>query len=293
MPAERIMKVEDDYRWGSDMKNMSVDLKFGPLRYAGNLRTPIGVYLRREVLNSAGMADRGLKKELHKRIASGQSSDGSWNQLFVNTSNNLWNLALLGYGAKDKNVKKGLDWLLSNQTYNYREYPGFFYSSNRKESSTMRETLYGEFGPGCTIFYTTPYAVHLFHMYGLDGNKQVQKAVDSYLKFWTPDWCGSWCTINVLRMLIEHPKSANTRRTTNGIEHLEEIQTKTGAWKGFPFYHTFHALTRARSTAAKKQIENALPAVIRRQNSDGSWGKKQKELDTFLILDGLKNAGLL
>ncbi|MEE9224510.1 MAG: hypothetical protein V3U51_07175, partial [Thermoplasmata archaeon] len=82
----------DDYLWGPDMKNMAVDLKVGPLRYAGNLRTPIGVYLRREVLNSVGRADRDLKKKLHKRIASSQSNDGSWNQLFVNTSNNLWNL---------------------------------------------------------------------------------------------------------------------------------------------------------------------------------------------------------
>jgi hypothetical protein len=275
------------------MKDMTLDLKVGPLRYAGKLKTPIGVYLRREVLNNVGKADADLRKRLHKRIASGQSSDGSWDQLFVNTSNNLWNLGLLGFNVKDKNVKKGLDWLISNQNYSYREYPGFFYSSNRKESSTMRETLYGEFGPGCTIFYTTPYAVHLFHMFGQDGNKQVQKAVDSYLKFWTPDWCGSWCTINVLRMMIEHPKSANTKRTKNGIKRLADIQTKTGAWKGFPFYHTFHALSRASSSVAKKQIEKALPAVIRRQNSDGSWGKKQKELDTFFILDGLRNAGLL
>ena len=293
IPTERIMKAVGDYLWGPDMKSMSVDLKFGPLLYAGNLRTPIGVYLRREVLNGVGKADRDLKKKLHKRIASGQSNDGSWNQLFVNTSNSLWNLALLGYNAKDKNVNKGLDWLLSNQTYNYREYPGFFYSSNRKESSTMRETLYGEFGPGCTIFYTTPYAVHLFHLYDMDGNKQVQKAVDSYLKFWTPDWCGSWCTINVLRMLIEHPKSANSKRTANGIKSLADIQTKTGAWKGFPFYHTFHALSRSKKTVAKKQIENVLPSIIRRQNKDGSWGRSRQENTTFLVLDGLKNAGLL
>lgn len=269
------------------------DLKFGPERFAKRLKSPIGVYLRKDVLDERSKADTDLKKSLRRKLVEDQMKNGSWNDLFVNTANNLWNLGLLGYGARDKNVKKGLDWLRSNQTYHYREFPGFFFSSNRKESSTMRDTLYGEFGPGCTIFYTTPYAVHLFHMFGLDGDEDVQEAVDSYLRFWTPDWCGSWCTINVLRMLIEHPKSANTKRANNGIKHFAEIQTKTGAWKGSPFYHTFHALSRSKKTAAKKQIENALPSLIRRQNKDGSWGKRHQENTTFLALDGLKNAGLL
>ncbi len=269
------------------------DLKVDPSSYVGRLKSPIGIYLRRDVLDERKKTDENLGKDLQKNVISGQSADGSWKSLFVDTANNLWNLGLLGYSAKDRSVKKGLDWLLSNQVYSYRDHPGFFYSKNRKESSTMRATRYGEFGPGCTIFYTTPYAVHLFHMFGQDNNKQVQQAVDSYLKFWTPDWCGSWCTINVLRMLIEHPKSADSKRTVSGIKHFAESQTKSGSWKGYPFYHTFQALSRAKQTAAKKQIEEALPGVIRRQNADGSWGKKHREMDTFLVLDGLKNAGLL
>lgn len=275
------------------MKDIAKELRVDPLNYAGDLKSPIGFYLRQSVFDEKTKSEGALRKKLYGRIVSRQSKDGSWDRLFVSTANNLWNLALLGYDAKDKNVRKGLDWLLSTQKYEYRGYPGFFHSGNRKESSTMRSTHYGEFGPGCTIFYTTPYAVHLFHMYGLDKRKQVQKTVDSYLKFWTPDWCGSWCTINVLRMLIEHPKSANTKRVRNGIKYLADIQTKTGSWKGFPFYHTFHALSRARQTAAKKQLEKTLPSIIRRQNKNGSWGKKEPETQTFLVLDGLKNAGLL
>jgi hypothetical protein len=275
------------------MTNVLDELKAHPSDYVGRLKSPIGVYLRRDVLDERKKADANLRKNLYKNAVSSQSKDGSWNNLFVGTANRLWDLGLLGYSAKDKNIKKGLDWLLSNQVYSYREYPGFFYSRNRKESSTMRATRYGEFGPGCTIFYTTPYAVHLFHMFGQDKHKQVQQTVDSYLKFWTPDWCGSWCTVNVLRMLIEHPKSANSKRVMNGIKHFAEVQTKSGSWKGYPFYHTFQALSRAKQTAAKKQIEEALPGVIRRQNADGSWGKKHNEMDTFLVLDGLKNAGLL
>lgn len=96
----------------------------------------------------------------------------------------------------------------------------------------------------------------------------------------------------MLRLLIEHPLSAESKQVNNGLEHLAKLQTKTGAWKGFPFYHTFHALSRARHDVAKRQLERALHTVIKRQNKDGSWGRKEQETETFLVLDALKNAGI-
>ncbi len=273
--------------------NMSDKLKIDPLNYAAALETPIGVYIRREIFKKETKSDAILKKRLYEQTVADQSVDGSWSQLFVRTANNLWNLALLGFKAEDKSVRKALEWLLSIQKYDYRGYPGFFNSPNRKDPSLMRSTSYGEFGPGCSIFYQTTYAVHLFHIFGLHNNKQVQTTVRSYLDFWNPEWCGVWCTINVLCMLIEHPLSAESKQVNSGLEHLAKLQTKTGAWKGFPFYHTFHALSRARHTMAKKQLERAFPSVIKKQNKDGSWGRKEHETETFLVLDALKNAGTI
>ena len=273
--------------------NISDKLKVDPLNYAAGLESPIGVYIRREIFKKETGGDAILKKRLYERAVADQCMDGSWSQLFVRTANNLWNLALLGCEAEDKSIRKALEWLLSIQKYDYRGYPGFFNSPNRKDPSLMRSTFYGEFGPGCSIFYDTTYAVHLFHIFGLDNNKQVQTTVRSYLGFWNPEWCGAWCTINVLRVLIEHPLSAESKQVNSGLEHFARLQTKTGAWKGFPFYHTFHALSRARHTVAKEQLERAFPSVIKRQNKDGSWGRKEHETETFLVLDALKNAGTI
>jgi squalene cyclase len=155
----------------------------------------------------------------------------------------------------------------------------------------MRSTLYGEFGPGCTIFYQTTYATHLLHVFGFDRDKRVETTVKSYLRFWSPTWCGTWCTINVLRVLIEHPLSKESTPVENGLKHLAKLQTKTGAWKGLPFYHTFHALSRTDATLAEEQLKKAFPSVVRRQNEDGSWGRKEKETATFLVLDALRNTG--
>lgn len=273
--------------------NVLNELKVNPLNYVANLESPIGVYLRRDIFKKETKADTTLKKKLYAKTVADQSADGSWDQLFVRTANNLWNLALLGYDAEDGRVKKGLEWLLSIQRHQYSGYPGFFYSSNRKDPRVMRSTFYGEFGPGCTIFYQTTYAIHLFHIFGFDDTKQVQTTVKSYLQFWRPDWCGAWCTINVLRMLIEHPLSTESKQVESGLKYLDKRQTKTGAWKGFPFYHTFHALSRANHALAKKQFKKAFPSVVKRQNKNGSWGRKERETGTFLVLDALKNAGTM
>ena len=274
------------------MENSAVAFKIDPFSYVGKLETPIGVYLRREVIKKESNTDDVLKKKLHDKMAQSQSCNGSWNQLLVHTANNLWNLALLGYTAEDASVRHGLEWLLSIQRHDYRGYPGFFHSDNRKESSTMRSIFYGEFGPGCTIFYETPYAVHLFHLFGFDENKQVQRTVNSYLQFWKPTWCSTWCRINVLRMLIEHPLSKESEQAESGVRYLARRQTKTGAWKAFPFYHTLHALSRSSNELAEKQVKKALPTALRRQNKNGSWGKKETETETFLVLDALKNTGV-
>jgi len=275
------------------MENLSKKLKINPLNFVANLQSPIGVYLRREVFNRETKADTTLKKELCEKTVANQSADGSWDQLFVHTANNLWNLALLGHHAEDTSVERGLEWLLSIQRHQYRGYPGFFHSNNRRDPSLMRSTFYGEFGPGCTIFYQTTYAIHLLHIFGFDENRQVQTTVKSYLQFWRPNWCGAWCNINVLRMLIEHPLSKESKQVEDGLKNLARRQSKTGVWKGFPFYHTFHALSRAPHELAKKQLKRAIPSVVRRQNKDGSWGRKEQVTETFLVLDALKNTGAI
>ncbi|UCE95565.1 MAG: hypothetical protein JSV51_07545, partial [Candidatus Bathyarchaeota archaeon] len=257
------------------------------------LHSPIGVYLRREVLKNEGKSDITVKRRLYEKIVANQLADGSWDKIFVRTANNLWNLALLGYTVKNKNIERGLKWLLRIHRHQYRGYPGFFLSENKEDTRLMRSTFYGEFGPGCTILYQTAYSIHIFHIFGFSNNRQILTTVNSILQFWRPGWCGAWCTINIFRVLIEHPLSAESKQVQKSVKHLAKKQSKLGAWKGFPFYHTFHALSIMNNVIAKKQLEKALPLVIKRQNKNGSWGRKDPETETFLVLDGLKNSELL
>jgi len=271
------------------MTNLLERLKTDPLNYVANLDSPIGTYLRKELFKKETTVESTLKKELYDKIVVDQSADGSWDQLFVKTANNLWNLALLGFDGEDPSVKTGLKWLLSIQKEEYRGHPGFFCTKNRKDPSIMRSTYYGEFGPGCSIFYQTTYAIHLFHLFGLDETKQVETTVRSYLQFWKPTWCGAWCNINVLNVLIEHPLSKQSKIVESALNHFAGLQNETGTWKGMPFYHTLHALSKTSNILGKKQFSKAFPLVIRRQNDDGSWGRREPQTETFLVLDALKN----
>ncbi len=85
--------------------------------------------------------------------------------------------------------------------------------------------------------------------------------------------------------------SKESLQVENGLKYLVERQTETGAWKRFPFYHTFHAISRADQASARKQFEKAESSVVRRQNRDGSWGRNARETKTYLVLDAFQNAG--
>ncbi len=270
------------------MQDLPDMLRIDPLDYVANMGTPIGLYLRSEVLGEVAEGDESLRRKLYREIVEGQAPDGSWGQSFVHTANRLWDLALMGFRSKDSHARKGLVWLLAQQTLQYHGQPGFFNSTNKNDPRIMRDTYYGEFGPGCSNFYQTTYAVHLLNTLGY-GEGQAERSIRSYLEFWGPEWCGAWCTINVLRVLLEHPLSSGSENVESGLKYLAKRQTRTGAWKGFPFYHTFHALSRGHHDLVEHMLDWALPSVIRRQNRNGSWGRREPETETYLILDGLRN----
>ena len=277
-------------------------MKVDPWNYVQGLESPTGFYLRKSVLKRATEKDDLLRQGLHERIVSGQSVDGSWDGIFVYTANNLWDLINLGYGLEDTAVERGADWLFNLQRSTYRGLPGFFSSGHRKDASIMRSTMYGEFGPGCTNWYQTTYAVHLLSRLGFQEDPRVKTTIDSYLKICGVNppgrhgrihWCGAWCDLNVLLVLIQHPSSAESDTVKKALEFLEDEQTQRGTWEGYSFYHLLHALSRSKIPSAQRQLEKALPTVIKRQNPDGSWGTSQRENQTFLVLDALNNIGFL
>ena len=114
------------------MMSWKDELKFDSLSYIEGMKSTIGVHLRREVFKKESEPDEILKKKLYEQTIVEQSADGSWNQLFVQTANSLWDLSLLGCNGKDDSVKKGLEWLLSIQRQSYRGTRVSFFPATEK-----------------------------------------------------------------------------------------------------------------------------------------------------------------
>jgi hypothetical protein len=59
-----------------------------------------------------------------------------------------------------------------------------------------------------------------------------------------------------------------------------------------PFYQTVNALAHLNLSQADIQLERAFKRLHEMQRRDGSWGRSQREWNTFLIVHALKNKGV-
>ncbi|MBT8372662.1 MAG: hypothetical protein KJO34_16980 [Deltaproteobacteria bacterium] len=99
---------------------------------------------------------------------------------------------------------------------------------------------------------------------------------------------------NIFRSLVVHPIFANADLTVKIVEIYAGFQSEKGDWgSGLPFYRTLNALGHLSLSRAEAQVERAFTRLIKTQNSDGTWGNRDLEWDTFLSIHALKNKGLL
>ena len=99
---------------------------------------------------------------------------------------------------------------------------------------------------------------------------------------------------NIFRAVVVHPVFANTSFTHTTVEIYGDLQTEQGDWgKYLPFCQTLNALAHLQSPQTESQLERAFARLIDMQSSDGTWGRREPEWNTFLSIHALKNKGLL
>jgi hypothetical protein len=108
-------------------------------------------------------------------------------------------------------------------------------------------------------------------------------------------WCSLGCIGDALRAFVTHKRYSRSKATATIVDYLGRRQLSSGRWKGaIPFYMTFNALAHLDSVNARRQCMAASESIMAAQNKDGSWGRTQKEWNTFLVVHGLNrlNTGL-
>lgn len=269
-----------------------MDLRFDPFHVFRSSRTPPGLYARRKWLGEE--YSRQWQDDYNETVSSlfkGQLPDGSWNKSFIETVRHLFGLHLTVREASPP-IKRALDWLTDKALS----------CSSEKEDQTLEPLLANQlkglpFTPSPIQRFQMSTLLFLSSIFDMHDDLRIlavyenlhQEAIDKRGR-----WCGWSCSNNILRAFIVHPRYSQSVATQLAIHALYEVQSSSGTWpRGVPFYQTVNILGHLDSGIAEEQLMKAISILYRTQTGYGSWGKRQPEWNTFLVVHALKRKNLL
>jgi hypothetical protein len=220
----------------------------------------------------------------------GQSPEGSWDRSVLKTIQRLFGLHLtVRYHNED--IDRALDWLIRKAFE--------VFSSRRIDMGepVTADALKGlPFSPGCSRYLMLGATLFSATIFGRGHDERVLELYEPLSRLGKENkghWCGWSCSNNILRAFVVHPTYANTETMSLAIEALARVQTPSGRWpEQVPFYQTVNALAHLNLSQADIQLERAFKRLYETQRRDGSWGRSQREWNTFLIVHALKNKGV-
>ncbi len=250
-------------------------------------RTPYGLYARQRWLGEGETETWRRDFELTvAELMEGQSPDGSWDFSFIKTAQRLFGLHLT-VRNETKEIKRALGWMAAH-TLPSPDDPICAEMSDVRESSL--EGL--PFVPGNLFLLTYSVVLFLSTIFGGGYEAPVAGAYETLAgEVLKKNILLQYADMNnILRAFVVHPEHTDSLATTTMVEHLAAVQDSAGYWpKGVPFYQTLNALGHLSFCQADQQLERAFLIVRDTQNPDGTWGKTQKEWNTFLVIHALRN----
>ena len=268
-----------------------VTIRHNPYTPFASSQSPVGIYARQRWLGQE-LTPRwkvDFQKAAQKLLA-GQFPDGSWGGSIIETVRHLFGLHLT-VREPNQQIDKALDWLIE------RSLPV------RGGQPLTRESMRGEtlgalpftagawnlFAIGATLFLATAF-----------GRSHDPAVLDLYEWAcrnipWKSDRPSGWLSANnVLRALVVHPVYARHATTEMLVSRLSAVQEESGRWgKPVPLYQTVNALAHLDLKTAEGQIKRAFAYLAATQHPDGTWGKADREWNTFLVVHALRNKGIL
>ncbi|NTV00637.1 MAG: hypothetical protein HGA55_05900 [Methanoregulaceae archaeon] len=276
-------------------------LKYDPLQVFTGSKAPAGLYARQKWRHEEDAESwAGDFRETVRSLRADQFANGSWGDSEVITMRRLFGLHLT-VRDPDDSTNRALDWLLGKAA------PSPSPAVPHGNPDTMHGDITNEideellsglpFSWGCFGHFVICAGLFLANCFGRGEEEQVTRLYDDVAREIEANngvWCRIGCTNNALRAFVTHERYAGSRATAMMVDYLGRRQLSSGRWKGrTPFYMTFNALAHLDSAKARGQCMAAAESVVRAQNKDGSWGRRQKEWDTFLVVHALNRLKLL
>jgi hypothetical protein len=102
-------------------------------------------------------------------------------------------------------------------------------------------------------------------------------------------WCSWSCCGNILRAFIVHPLYRESRVMKMYVKRLGQLQRPDGDWPPqIPFYQTVNALGHLDFLQSDDMLRRSFMTLKEKQNKDGTWGRTQREWNTFLVVHAMK-----
>ena len=269
-----------------------MQVRFDPFQCFKGSRTPAGLYARQKWLGEAETPE--WKNDFQVQVGAllkDQQAYGSWDNSPIRTIQRLFALHLT-VRDRTEHITRALDWLINVVCKNIEKQ-----QINMPGQVTSRSLQGLPFTPGSVEHLITGATLFLSTIFSYENDSRVtgvyEKLCDEGLKK-GDRWCGWSCSNNILRALVVNPRYALSNATAIIVKALGRAQNPSGAWpKGVPFYQTVNALAHLDSRDVDSQLNLAFERLQKTQHRDGTWGKTQKEWNTFLVIHALKNKGHL
>lgn len=269
---------------------------YNPLQVFAGSKTPVGLYARQKWLDEKD-TDRWHRdfEETVRQLRTGQLHDGSWSHSEIETIHRLFGLHLTVREADDS-VRQALEWLFRTDTVsNFLSLPHgapdeMYGQGTNKLDKTLFKNL--PFVRGC-FGHLVVCAVLFFHnCFGLSGGEfvgELYEIIGKEIESKGGRWCSIECTTNALRAFVTNDQYSRGKTTAMMVNYLGRRQLASGRWRGSTsFYLTLNALAHLDGEDARTQCTAAISEALRLQNKDGSWGKSEKEWNTFLVVHALR-----
>lgn len=267
-------------------------VRFDPFQCFKGSRSPAGLYARQKWLGEAETPEWKNDFQVQvEELLQDQIPYGSWDHSPIITIQHLFALHLT-VRERTEQITRALEWLINVVSKNIEKQRGDI------PGRVTSKSLHGlPFTPGSVEHVITGATLFLASIFGYDNDPRVTEAyrqlIDEGMKK-GDRWCGWSCSNNILRALVVHPSYSLSKATAIIVRALGRVQNPYGAWpKGVPFYQTVNALAHLDVRAVDTQLKVSFERIQKTQHRDGTWGRTQKEWNTFLVVHALKNKGLL
>jgi hypothetical protein len=263
-------------------------LRYNPLQIFCRSKTPAALYARQKWLHQDDT--KSWENDFHETVDAlfaGQCANGSWNNSLVTTIRALFGLHLT-VRQKDPEIERGLEWLLSEEVLSER-YPRPVNGPHRVSAHELHGL---PFSGGSFDYLAKGAVLFLATIFGMENDPRVV-SIYEMLRLLAEEregrWCSWSCSGNILRAFVVHPLYRESSVIRMYVKRLGQLQRPEGDWPPqIPFYLTVNALGHLDFLQSDDLLRRSFLRLRAEQNTNGTWGRTQREWNTFLVVHAMK-----